>query len=222
MTPSPVTSIIVVTIAGAIVTQTVTSTPMVVSTPDSGSLQRKGLSKGAIAGAVIGALLGLAAVLSGAFLLWRRRKQDGDAEGTGAGVGRGPVKNFRRNTSVMSKTGLLSRGRPASTTEKEVDGPLYINTHTGNNSVRHSMLFAGAAGAAEGVSPVSPLGNYTDRDSTRRYSRPLVYDQRLNPSVLFANAQANGSRVSIQDQQDYSRPLGITNPDPRPSFESRA
>ncbi|KAK4540179.1 hypothetical protein LTR36_009677 [Oleoguttula mirabilis] len=216
--PSPVTSVRVVTISGAVVTQTVTTTPLVApnSDPASAQLQRKSLSGGAIAGIVVGSLL-FAALLFGALLLWRRRKQDGDAEDPGAG--RGP-NNPRRTTSVLSRTGLLSRARPVSVTEKDVDDPLYVNTNTGNNSVRHSMMFA-AGGAGEGVSPVSPLGNSQETDSQRRLSRPLVYDQRLNPSALFMNPDANGSRVSMQDQQDYSRPLGIMNPDPRPSFESR-
>ena len=72
-----------------------------------------------------------------------------------------------------------------------------------------------------GVNPSSPLGSSHDGSNSRRHSKPLVYDQRLNPSALFANQEANGSRVSIQDQQDYSRPLGVTNPDLRHSFDSR-
>lgn len=105
--------------------------------------------------------------------------------------------------------------------EKDFDEPLYVNTGTGHNSVRHSMLLGAGAVGGEGVSPVSPLDSSQDTDSNRRHSKPLVYDQRLNPSALFANAEANGSRVSMQDQQDYSRPLGIANPDVRASFESR-
>lgn len=216
-TPSPVTSVRVVTISGAAVTQTVTSIPN--SDPDSVKLQRKGLSGGAIAGIAIGTLLGVAALLFGAFLLWRRRKQNSDPEGVDAD--HAPSK-FGRTASVLSKTGLLSRGRPVSVMEKDLDDPLYVNTHTGQNSVRHSMMLA-AGGAGDGISPVSPLGGYHDNDSSqRRHSRPLVYDQRLNPSALFMNADANGSRVSMQDHQDYTRPLnlGVMNPT-RPSFESR-
>ena len=207
------------TISGAVVTQTVTSAPVVGSTSDPSPPQRKGLSGGAIAGAVIGVLLGIAAILFGAFLLWRRRKQTGDPEGSGAGsgagTGRGPSSAFRRKASLMSKTGLLN--------EKEAEEPLYVNIHTGSNSVRQSMMLVPGAGVGDGVSPVSPLGRYdVEYDGARRHSRPLVYDQRLNPSVLFANAENNGSRVSMMDQQDYSRPLGIANPDARASFESRA
>ncbi len=195
------------------VTRTVTSTPTALSgsgQPDFTQLQRKGLSSGAIAGAVVGSLLGLAALALAAFLLWRRRKTtDAEDQDTSS--------RFKRTTSVLSRTGLLSRGRPQSMAE----GALDQDNFNGGNSVRHSVLFgAGAAGAVE---PSSPLeGSQDDSGSgSRRLSRPLVYDQRLNPSALFANAEANGSRVSMQDQQDYSRPLGVINPDARASFDSR-
>ncbi|KAI7645566.1 hypothetical protein KC318_g19960, partial [Hortaea werneckii] len=208
--PSPMTSVRVVTLSGARVTETVTSTPMITpgagAQADSQSVQ-KGLSDGAIAGAVVGSLLGVAAIVLGAFFLWRRKKQD---NGSGGAENPSGMSKMKRNVSILSKTGLLSR-----VTEKEYDEPLY-NT-TANNSVRHSMMF-GAGGAGDGISPVSPLGS--SHDSQRRHSRPMVYDQRLNPSALFANHD-NGSRISIQDNNDYSRPLGVTNPDPRPSFESR-
>ncbi|KAI6801605.1 hypothetical protein KC361_g1659 [Hortaea werneckii] len=208
--PSPMTSVRVVTLSGARVTETVTTTPMVTpgadAQADSQSVQ-KGLSYGAIAGAVVGSLLGVAAIVLGAFLLWRRKKQDNAA---GGAENPGGMSKMKRNVSILSKTGLLSR-----VTEKEYDEPLY-NT-TANNSVRHSMMF-GAGGSGDGISPVSPLGS--SHDSQRRHSRPMVYDQRLNPSALFANHD-NGSRISIQDNNDYSRPLGVMNPDPRPSFESR-
>lgn len=204
------TSVRVVTLSGARVTETVTSTPMVTpgvdAQADSQAVQ-KGLSDGAIAGAVVGSLLGVAAIVLGAFLLWRRKKQDNAAAGAENPNG---MSKMKRNVSILSKTGLLSR-----VTEKEYDEPLY-NT-TANNSVRHSVMF-GAGGSGDGISPVSPLGS--SHDSQRRHSRPMVYDQRLNPSALFANHD-NGSRISIQDNNDYSRPLGVTNPDPRPSFESR-
>ena len=196
------------------------------SSSDQQQFQRKGLSGGAIAGIVIGSLIGLAALLLAAFLLWRRRRRNGDTEGAAA-AGRGP-RSPQRNTSVMSKTGLLARGRTNDVTndmaekdDRDFDEPLYVNTGTGNNSVRHSMLF-GAGMAGEGVSPVSPLGSTQDETgSNRRHSRPLVYDQRLNPSALFANHEANGSRVSMQDNADYTRPLAVMNPEYRASFESR-
>jgi hypothetical protein len=95
--------------------------------------------------------------------------------------------------------------------------PYDNDNFNGGNSLRHSMLL----GAGATIEPSSPLGGSQDNISSRRHSKPLVYDQRLNPSALFANQEANSSRISIQDQQDYSRPLGVANPDFRPSFDSR-
>jgi len=215
-----VTSIRIVTVSGGKVTQTVTSTPSLAtaasSSDDLTTSRRKALSGGAIAGAVIGSLFGVALLLLGACFLWRRKKHNDDAE-----VAR---RSPRRNTSVLSKTGLLSRGRPTTPmAEKEPDEPMHTQVGTGGSSARHSMMFgsAAAAMAGEAVSPVSPLGSSHD-NANKRLSKPMVYDQRLNPSALFANAEANGSRVSMQDQRDYSRPLGITNPDPRASLDSRS
>ena len=180
-------------------------------------VQQHPLSIGAVAGIVVGSLVGLTALLLAAFLLWRRKKNQ-DSEQT-AGATTAPTRRPRRNTSVLSKTGLLSRNRPQSMAETNNDDNLF---GTGTNSVRHSMMF-GAGATVEGVSPSSPLGGSQDNitSSSRRHSKPMVYDQRLNPSALFPNPDANTSRVSIQDQNDYSRPLGVMNPDFRASFDSR-
>ncbi|KAM0716537.1 hypothetical protein Q7P37_007982 [Cladosporium fusiforme] len=236
-TPSPVTSTRVVTISGEPVTQTVTSTPMVApdlsSQTDSSSNSKSTISGGAIAGIVIGVLAFLALLALVIFLLWRRKRQDpkdkphGYPEMTAQGTTRRP----RRNVSVLSKVGLLARHHdPAeddnATNEASSAGP-------GGHSARHSALFP--TGSAHGPEPASPLGpqsqhsNSLYQTDSRRHSKPLVYDQRLNPSALFANADANGSRVSMADNTDYSRPLDglggrlqVRNPDPRASFESRA
>ncbi|KAI5362490.1 Putative carbohydrate-binding WSC [Septoria linicola] len=219
-TLEPVTSVIMTTISGAIVTQTVTSTPVPAPESNEGGqqpLQRNDdLSGGAIAGIVIGVLVGIAAIVAALFFLWRRRKQSQAADnGVPPSAG---GKRLGRNVSVLSKAGLLNRTQPGMG-EREHDDPYYVTPATGQNSVRHSMLFGPMGG--EAVNPASPLGSSHGSDQSRRASKPMVYDQRLNPSALFANAEANGSRISMQDQQDYSRPLGVMNPDPRPSFESR-
>lgn len=84
------------------------------------------------------------------------------------------------------------------------------------------MMFGARSTTGEDAAPVSPIGSSQDTGSERRTSRPLVYDQRLNPSALFAHHD-NSSRVSMQDQQDYSRPLGLANPEfsRTYSFDSR-
>jgi cell wall integrity and stress response component len=105
---------------------------------------------------------------------------------------------MERNTSILSKTGLLSSAGTTIDMEKFHDDSVAAN-HRYNNS------------ESTAAASVSPDG------SNRRNSRPLVYDQRLNPVALMEHWEHNGSRASIgtmQDQRDYSRPLGVTNPDP--------
>ena len=225
----------VTTISSGPVTLTVTSVPSQsqVSVVPVSAAHHPSLSKGATAGIVIGVLFGVALLALLGFLAWkRRRRQPEEMDEAGR-------KSPRRTTSVLSRTGLLSRGRQ-SMIEQPADESLYTGGTgtTGPNSIRHSMLF-GAAGAGAGAGAVagagvtaagnpehnSPAGSghhYAASNSglPRRSSQPLVYDQRLNPSALFG-AHDNGSRVSMQDNADYSRPLGIANPDPRPSHESR-
>ena len=176
--------------------------------------QEKGLSGGAIAGAVIGSLLGVALLATALFFIWRRKK---DPESTG--ISRGSP---RRKGSLLSRTGLLGGARPQSMAENNYDDAHNVESSTRPNSFRHSMMFGSGAMAA-GVATTGPLADDSGSEhSERRDSTLRVYDQRLNPSALFANHD-NDSRVSMQDQQDYSRPLGLANPDfaRTYSFDSR-
>lgn len=189
----------VVTVSGGPVTQTVTSTAVV--TPGAGSLndtEQKGVSGGTVAGAVIGSVAGVALLLAGAFFLWRRKQTEAsDPESPRSGSSSGSARRrMERNTSVLSKTGLLSSMGAGADTEKFHDDS--ANGHKYHGS--------------ESTAPIP-----TSPDGSRRNSRPLVYDQRLNPAALMQHWEMNGSRASIgtmQDQRDYSRPLGVTNPDP--------
>ncbi|KAI4727650.1 WSC-domain-containing protein [Aureobasidium sp. EXF-10728] len=189
----------VVTLSGAPVTQTVTSTAVV--TPGAGSLhdtERQGVSGGTVAGAVVGSVAGVALLLAGAFFLWRRKRSetsDPESPRSGSGSGSSARRRMERNTSVLSKTGLLSSAGTAADMEKFHDDSTTSHRYHGSESTAPI--------------PTSP-------DGDRRNSRPLVYDQRLNPAALMQHWEQNGSRASIgtmQDQRDYSRPLGVTNPD---------
>lgn len=196
--PSLVTNTQVVTISGAVVTQTVTSTPKPAAT--SGSVQEIPTAKSsnntaAIVGGVVGGLAGLLLIAALLFFLWRRHDNERMSN----------ARKLDRNASVLSKAGLLAAGRNKDP-EKSME-------ETNYGSQRHSAMYNEASG-----SPISAPGATYDRSGSlaRSNSRPLVYDQRLNPAALMENWQMNGSRSSVntmQDQRDYSRPLGITNPD---------
>jgi cell wall integrity and stress response component len=199
-----------------------------------GASSSNSLSGGAIAGIVIAVLAFLALLAAVIFLLWRRRQHNTTDPNNPHGypeMASAANPRPRRNVSVLSKVGLLARSNHDPVPDDEAEPSSAGPTH----SARHSAFFAaGAAGGSDGVSPSSPLGPQSQHSASlyqmdsRRHSKPLVYDQRLNPSALFANADANGSRVSMADNTDYSRPLdfgtgrlAIRNPDPRSSFESR-
>jgi cell wall integrity and stress response component len=203
-----------------------------------GASSSDSLSGGAIAGIVIAVLAFFALLGAVIFLLWRHRRNNNTDPNDPHGypeMATAANPRPRRNVSVLSKVGLLARSHhdhnPDDDGEPSSAGGAGLPL-----SARHSALFAGAAGASDyGVSPSSPLGPQSHGSASlyqmdsRRHSKPLVYDQRLNPSALFANADANGSRISMADNTDYSRPLdlggggrlAVRNPDPRSSFESR-
>jgi len=153
---------------------------------------------GVIAGATVGAVLGFLALLALIFFLFRRRRNDTDST----------HNRMTRNASVLSRAGLLSSAHPHDA-EKNYDETSYSQTPGNRASLLHN---------AEDIGPIAaPAGVYDGGvQRSRRDSRPLVYDQRLNPHALMQNYDLNGSHASIntmQDQHDYSRPLGITNPD---------
>ena len=146
-------------------------------------------SPGLIAGAVIGSLSGLGAL--GLFVFWflRNRRKNGSGSTESAGLeSAGPGRMPRRNTSLLSRTGLLR-------SEKSFPGGSAAGTlHSGG----------GGMGAVEDGSSLTPV-------SERRSSRPLVFDQRLNPYALME--YDNGSQISITtmaDNRDYTRPLNVS------------
>ncbi|KAL1639834.1 hypothetical protein SLS58_007578 [Diplodia intermedia] len=136
---------------------------------------------------------GLALIAGGIvfFLMRMRRKQEQAAQDTENGSA---GVTPQRNVSTLSRTGLLRSG------EKD-----YTATLPPINTARQS------SDPSDAMTP----------NSERRNSRPLFYDQRLNPQP-FMNLDngSHGSIVSIEDNRDYTRTLNVRNPDP-PERQSR-
>ena len=173
------TAVELTTIApGVVSTKIIYSTNTNAATP-----QRKGTSVGAIAGGVVGGVLGLAAIIAGVFIfLYRQRKKRDEQEN------RGFESGVTRNTSTMSKSGLLQ-------TEKSSTYPLPL----ASGSHRNSRMM----GDSESISPVTP--------SDRRSSRPHLFDQRMNPSAIMTmDNNSRGSFVSMDDARDYGRTLKVS------------
>ena len=148
-----------------------------------------GSSPGLIAGAVVGSLSGVGALGLFAFWFLRNRRRDGIGGKGSTGlesVGSGQIP--RRNTSLLSRVGILR-------SEKSYPGGNATGTvHNGS----------GGFGGVEDASSLTPV-------SERRSSRPLIFDQRLNPYALME--YDNGSQVSIAtmaDDRDYTRPLNVS------------
>lgn len=148
-----------------------------------------GSSPGLIAGAVVGSLSGVGALGLFAFWFLRNRRKDGNGGKGSTGlepVGAGQMP--RRNTSLLSRVGILR-------SEKSYPGANGAGTmHSGS----------GGFGGVEDGSSLTPV-------SERRSSRPLIFDQRMNPYALME--YDNGSQVSIAtmaDDRDYTRPLNVS------------
>lgn len=145
---------------------------------------KKGVSKGAIAGVVVGSVVGLALIGAVVFLLLSRHKRNKGAEDSEATATTLPPQ---RNTSTLSKTGLLK-------TEKDSYIPPVITT-TVNRSSSHGL---------DTIDSTSPI-------SERRNSRPLFYDQRLNPTALMdLDNGSHTSIITIEDNRDYTRTLNVS------------
>ncbi|KAL9097470.1 MAG: hypothetical protein Q9165_000366 [Trypethelium subeluteriae] len=166
----------------------------------------KNLSGGAVGGIVVGVLGAIGLVALGFFLFRRNKRSSNDVERPRNGHF-SPVRKLipGRQASVLSRTGLLSSEPAPPTTEKP---DLFVNTSQPQLGRRGSM----GASAAMGESAPHSASTAT---AERRNSRLMFVDSRLNPNALMMGD--NGSQTSIgtmQDNRDYTRPLGVTNPDP--------
>lgn len=153
---------------------------------------KTGLSSGAVAGITVAAILGAAALIAAlvAMLCWRRKKnKPDDSKG-------GP----KRNASVLSRVGLL---RNNNTSEEQPNrAPTLPQIRTSGIPIVDS-----------GPESALTMGS-SQMSENRRFSRPLFSDSRLNPNALMAYPNVSRTSVStLQDNQDYSRPLEVRNPD---------
>ncbi|KAF2027575.1 hypothetical protein EK21DRAFT_71580 [Setomelanomma holmii] len=154
-----------------------------------------GTSIGAIVGGVLGGLAALAAIVGlVVFFLLRKRKQNREAQDETAMSNGGGSGGITRNTSTMSRAGLLGG---ATQVDHQYPPPIATNFSTQNSRY----------GDHESISPIS----------NRRNSQPLMIDSRLNPNAVITFAGANASResvASLDDSRDYGRQLNVRNPDP--------
>lgn len=170
------------TLSGSVVTQTVTSTPSTPASAFLGKEKSQKMNPGYIAAAVIASIAGIILLAIAGFWMWRRRRIAKDEERYAANM-RNTPDGLDRTVSVHSKAGLL--------------GAAYPPTVSTNFSSQKDF-------SSDAISPVS-FGE------ERRNSRPILYDQRLNPNLLMAHE--NGSRTSIrtlEDSRDYGRMLKVS------------
>jgi cell wall integrity and stress response component len=205
-TIEPQSSAQVVTESGAVITKVIIWTPTATpsasasasasaSTAPVETPEKKSANTGAIVGGVVGGVLGLLAVGGGIlFFLWRRKKQQRAAHDDGYGGIGGGSNGVTRNTSTMSKAGLLPGTTGAGRGMQQY--PPRIATGFGSQHSRN--------GDPENMS-ISPISN-------RRNSQPLIVDSRLNPTAVLTFANVNASRdslVSMDDSRDYGRQLNV-------------
>ena len=163
----------------------------------------KNLSRGGIAGIAIGCIVAVVCVGLVVFFYLRHRRNSGNDVERPSGGRFSPVRSWLpgRQASVLSRTGLLSSDPAHATTERP---DLYVNTSQGQMSRRPSV------GASVMMGESAPQSAST-ATAERRNSRLIYVDQRLNPNALMLGD--NGSQTSlgtIQDNRDYTRPLGVS------------
>lgn len=181
-----------ITVSGVVtsITEIIVAAPTSNNAPADGSQQSESdggsVPAGAIAGGVVGGIAGLALVAGGIFFFMRRRKANDDK-----GFEDESKNAPKRNPTTSSRSGLL---RHQSVKESiNAPPPAYRQGSSHGQESTHSD---------QAVSPTS--------ERERRNSRPLFYDQRLNPSALMG--LENGSHTSIatiEDNRDYTRTLNV-------------
>ena len=182
--PTAVTSLQVITVSGAVVTQTIVSP----SSPDSMSAKQTGLSGGAIAGIIVGTVVGIA--LLAACFFWaffaRRRKQSRDGmldDDVNGSSGVTQTRSPRRTTSVLSRIGLLDKTR--------YSGFQQSSSHDTSDD------------------PSSPV---SERRQSRPFVYDQRMIPNLSQLLAGDNSSRQSIRT-MDDNRDYSRTLGVSVPD---------
>lgn len=110
---------------------------------------------------------------------------------------------MKRTSSILSRTGLLRTPTDADSSVPALvggSGPTLPRIQT--------------SGISQGDGPQSAATLGSEMSEGKRLSRPMFVDDRLNPNALMQHANASRTSVgTLQDNQDYSRPLKVRNPD---------
>jgi hypothetical protein len=108
------------------------------------------------------------------------------------------LRRRNRDQHVVDSSGTVAPSRMGSQLSRNG----LLGNPFRNNSVSHTQQ-----SSAGDITPVSPV-------TERRYSKPLVFDQRLNPDLMIHEDSSRVSISTLEDHRDYNRKLNITNPDP--------
>lgn len=169
--------------------KTIIYTPSATADPNltHAAVNSGGIGKGTVAGIVVGVAIGLAVIIG--LIVWYvlKRKHAGGSRGStpafGATYTRDQTMDPSRNLPSRQVSQISSAGLLAGKAPR-----IQTNGFGASNGPR----------SAEGSSGFS-----TDR-------RSVGTDQRLNPWALYAHDEARQSNISLQDNQDYSRQLRVS------------
>lgn len=175
------------TVTGEVRTVVVTPSPTATSDANLGqpSAGGGGSNVGKVVGIVLGVVLGVIAVIALAIWLWLRRRRQNNSDSP------------RPESTFMARTGdsASSNNVPSRQVSQMSSAGLL-----GNKAPRINT-----SGMPAGSDPRS-----ADTTSSNFDRRSVGTDQRLNPYALYIHDEGRVSDVSLQDNQDYSRQLRVS------------
>jgi hypothetical protein len=106
------------------------------------------------------------------------------------------LRRRRKDEHIVDSTGMV-------TTPSRMNSQMSRNGLLGSNPFRPNSLVHTQQGSSDsGVSPITPIAE-------RRSSKPLVFDQRLNPDLYLHEDSSRVSINTIDDHRDYNRRLNV-------------